>query len=181
MPAVPYSIVLDGKIGYIPLEVFNENAAAETQAAIRELQQVRRVERAGAEDDVAGRADRAGLAALLDDHASPMGITSVGSTLYGDDARPTEADTIDTVRALLRGQDAIPVTFILVATSIGGLMRGYVNVFDLPVSEEEYASLTEQVVGHASVFVTLPSSQASPACMTPSPHSPVTAAQSAAQ
>ena len=37
IPAVPYTLVFDGKIGYLPLEVFNENAAEETQAAIKKL------------------------------------------------------------------------------------------------------------------------------------------------
>jgi carboxyl-terminal processing protease len=38
VPAVPYSIVMGpSKIGYIPLEIFNENAAAEVQAAIKKL------------------------------------------------------------------------------------------------------------------------------------------------
>lgn len=36
VPAVPYSIVFN-KIGYIPLDVFNENAADEVQAAIKKL------------------------------------------------------------------------------------------------------------------------------------------------
>jgi carboxyl-terminal processing protease len=37
VPAVPYTLNNDGKVGYIPLEIFNENAAGETQAAIRKL------------------------------------------------------------------------------------------------------------------------------------------------
>ncbi len=37
IPAVPYTLVFDGKIGYLPLEVFNENAADETVAAIKKL------------------------------------------------------------------------------------------------------------------------------------------------
>ena len=37
VPAVPYTLVFNGKIGYLPLEVFNENAAEETQAAIKKL------------------------------------------------------------------------------------------------------------------------------------------------
>jgi carboxyl-terminal processing protease len=37
VPAVPYTLVFDGKIGYLPLEVFNENAADETRAAIDKL------------------------------------------------------------------------------------------------------------------------------------------------
>jgi carboxyl-terminal processing protease len=36
VPAVPYSLMYD-KVGYIPLEVFNENAADETRAAIKRL------------------------------------------------------------------------------------------------------------------------------------------------
>ena len=38
VPAVPYSIAIGpSKIGYIPLDVFNENAASEVQAAIKKL------------------------------------------------------------------------------------------------------------------------------------------------
>jgi carboxyl-terminal processing protease len=37
VPAVPYSLVFNEKIGYIPLETFNENAADETRAAIKKL------------------------------------------------------------------------------------------------------------------------------------------------
>jgi carboxyl-terminal processing protease len=37
VPAVSYSIMFDGKVGYIPLEVFNENAAEEVRGAIRKL------------------------------------------------------------------------------------------------------------------------------------------------
>lgn len=36
VPAVPYSLMFD-KVGYIPLEVFNENAAEETKAAMTRL------------------------------------------------------------------------------------------------------------------------------------------------
>jgi len=37
VPAVPYSLMFDGKVGYIPLEVFNENAADEVRSAIGKL------------------------------------------------------------------------------------------------------------------------------------------------
>ena len=37
VPAVPYALMLDGKVGYIPLEVFNENAADEVRASIKRL------------------------------------------------------------------------------------------------------------------------------------------------
>jgi carboxyl-terminal processing protease len=37
VPAVPYTLTFDGKVGYIPLEIFNENAADETRTAIRKL------------------------------------------------------------------------------------------------------------------------------------------------
>jgi carboxyl-terminal processing protease len=37
VPAVPYSLMYDGKIGYIPLEIFNENAADEVRASIKRL------------------------------------------------------------------------------------------------------------------------------------------------
>ncbi|MBA2707232.1 MAG: S41 family peptidase [Gemmatimonadaceae bacterium] len=37
IPAVPYAIMLDGKVGYIPLQQFNETATDELQAAIRRL------------------------------------------------------------------------------------------------------------------------------------------------
>jgi len=37
VPAVPYTLVFNGKIGYLPLEVFNENAAEETAAGIKKL------------------------------------------------------------------------------------------------------------------------------------------------
>jgi carboxyl-terminal processing protease len=37
VPAVPYSLMYDGKVGYIPLEVFNENAADEVRGAIKKL------------------------------------------------------------------------------------------------------------------------------------------------
>ncbi|HKG90356.1 MAG TPA: S41 family peptidase [Gemmatimonadaceae bacterium] len=38
IPAVPYAIVLDGGVGYIPLQQFNETSAEETEAAVRRLQ-----------------------------------------------------------------------------------------------------------------------------------------------
>lgn len=37
VPAVPYTLVFNDRIGYLPLEVFNENAAEETMAAIKKL------------------------------------------------------------------------------------------------------------------------------------------------
>src|SRR3954469_9229467 len=37
IPAVPFTLVFDGQVGYLPLEVFNENAADETLAAIKTL------------------------------------------------------------------------------------------------------------------------------------------------
>ncbi len=37
VPAVPYALMFDGKVGYIPLEIFNENAAEEVRAGIRKL------------------------------------------------------------------------------------------------------------------------------------------------
>ena len=37
VPAVPYSLMYDDKIGYIPLEIFNENAADEVRGAIKKL------------------------------------------------------------------------------------------------------------------------------------------------
>ncbi len=39
VPAVAYSAVFDGKIGYIPLQTFNENAADEVEAAVSKLAQ----------------------------------------------------------------------------------------------------------------------------------------------
>jgi carboxyl-terminal processing protease len=38
IPAVPYAIMLDGKIGYIPLLQFNETASEEVRAALQRLQ-----------------------------------------------------------------------------------------------------------------------------------------------
>ena len=38
VPAVPYEITFDGKVGYIPLEQFNENATAELTESVRRLQ-----------------------------------------------------------------------------------------------------------------------------------------------
>jgi len=37
IPAVPYAIVLDGKIGYVPVQRFNETATDEVQAAVARL------------------------------------------------------------------------------------------------------------------------------------------------
>jgi carboxyl-terminal processing protease len=37
IPAVPYAIMLDGKVGYIPFQQFNETASDEVVAAIRKL------------------------------------------------------------------------------------------------------------------------------------------------
>ncbi|HXY29640.1 MAG TPA: S41 family peptidase [Gemmatimonadaceae bacterium] len=37
IPAVPYAIMLDGKIGYIPVLQFNETSGDETEAAVRRL------------------------------------------------------------------------------------------------------------------------------------------------
>jgi carboxyl-terminal processing protease len=39
IPAVPYAIMLDGKIGYIPLQQFNETATEELEASIGRLTQ----------------------------------------------------------------------------------------------------------------------------------------------
>jgi carboxyl-terminal processing protease len=38
IPAVPYALMLDGQIGYVPLNQFNETSAAETRAAVARLQ-----------------------------------------------------------------------------------------------------------------------------------------------
>ncbi|MDB4915994.1 MAG: carboxyl-terminal protease [Gemmatimonadetes bacterium] len=38
IPAVPYAIVLDHKIGYVPVQRFNETAAAEVKSAVADLQ-----------------------------------------------------------------------------------------------------------------------------------------------
>lgn len=38
VPAVPYAIVLDGGVGYVPLQRFNETAANDVRNAVRELQ-----------------------------------------------------------------------------------------------------------------------------------------------
>ena len=38
IPAVPYAIVLDNKIGYLPVQRFNETAAEEVQTAVARLQ-----------------------------------------------------------------------------------------------------------------------------------------------
>jgi carboxyl-terminal processing protease len=38
VPAVSYSIMFDGKVGYIPLDIFNENAADEVRGAIKKLE-----------------------------------------------------------------------------------------------------------------------------------------------
>ena len=37
VPAVPYSMMIDSRIGYIPLQTFNENAAGEVRDAIEQL------------------------------------------------------------------------------------------------------------------------------------------------
>jgi carboxyl-terminal processing protease len=37
IPAVPYAIILDGKVGYIPLQQFNETATDELDAAVKRL------------------------------------------------------------------------------------------------------------------------------------------------
>jgi carboxyl-terminal processing protease len=37
VPAVPYSMMVDGRIGYIPLQTFNENAADEVREAVEQL------------------------------------------------------------------------------------------------------------------------------------------------
>ncbi|MDB4906940.1 MAG: carboxyl-terminal protease [Gemmatimonadetes bacterium] len=37
VPAVPYAIMLDQKIGYVPLQRFNETAAAETREAVQRM------------------------------------------------------------------------------------------------------------------------------------------------
>jgi carboxyl-terminal processing protease len=38
IPAVPYAVVLDGGIGYLPLQKFNETASNDVRRAVRELQ-----------------------------------------------------------------------------------------------------------------------------------------------
>jgi carboxyl-terminal processing protease len=37
VPAVPYSMIVDGRVGYIPLQAFNENAAGEVRDAVAQL------------------------------------------------------------------------------------------------------------------------------------------------
>jgi carboxyl-terminal processing protease len=37
IPAVPYAIMLDGKVGYIPLQQFNETATEELETAVKRL------------------------------------------------------------------------------------------------------------------------------------------------
>jgi len=39
VPAVPFSMVIDGNVGYIPLQSFNESAAADVESAIASLRQ----------------------------------------------------------------------------------------------------------------------------------------------
>jgi carboxyl-terminal processing protease len=56
VPAVPYVITLGNKIGYIPLQQFNENAADNVQAAIKKLQ------------------DQGARAVILDMRGDPGGI-----------------------------------------------------------------------------------------------------------
>ena len=38
IPAVPYALMLDGKVGYVPLQQFNETASRELEGAIKSLQ-----------------------------------------------------------------------------------------------------------------------------------------------
>jgi carboxyl-terminal processing protease len=38
IPAVPYAIMLDGDVGYIPLQKFNETAADDVRSAVRQLE-----------------------------------------------------------------------------------------------------------------------------------------------
>jgi carboxyl-terminal processing protease len=38
VPAVPYEITFDGKVGYVPLDQFNENATSEIVESVRRLQ-----------------------------------------------------------------------------------------------------------------------------------------------
>jgi carboxyl-terminal processing protease len=38
IPAVPYALLLDGGVGYIPLQKFNESATNDVRAAVRQLQ-----------------------------------------------------------------------------------------------------------------------------------------------
>src|SRR3954447_18843067 len=38
VPAVDYSTMVDDKVGYIPLQTFNENAAEEVEAAVKKLE-----------------------------------------------------------------------------------------------------------------------------------------------
>ncbi|MFN2565081.1 MAG: S41 family peptidase [Gemmatimonadaceae bacterium] len=37
VPAVPYSMMVDGGVGYVPLQTFNENAAGEVREAVEQL------------------------------------------------------------------------------------------------------------------------------------------------
>jgi carboxyl-terminal processing protease len=54
VPAVPYSMVVDGRVGYIPLQTFNENAAGEVREAVEQLR------RAGARSFVLDLRDNGG-------------------------------------------------------------------------------------------------------------------------
>ena len=38
IPAVPYALLLDGKVGYVPLQQFNETATRELESSVRSLQ-----------------------------------------------------------------------------------------------------------------------------------------------
>ena len=104
VPAVPFSMLLDGKVGYLPLSQFNETAASEVQAAVQNL------EKQGAK----------GI--ILDFRGNPGGILDQSlaiSNLFlrdGQEIAAVKARTGEVQNYMAKGQPLLPTTPLVVLT-----------------------------------------------------------------
>jgi carboxyl-terminal processing protease len=103
IPAVPYGILF-GTAGYVPLQSFNENAASELEAAIRDLTR------------------RGAKGVIVDLRGNPGGILEQSlavSNLFlrsGSEIASVRARTGESQSYVARGQPAVPTTPIIVLT-----------------------------------------------------------------
>ena len=104
IPAVPYAIVLDSKIGYVPVQRFNETAAAEVQSAVARLQK----------EGVKG--------VVLDMRGNPGGILDQSITMSnlflknGEEIVSVRSRSNDTQNFSTRGNPAFPALPVTVLT-----------------------------------------------------------------
>ena len=107
IPAVPYAIVLDGKVGYVPVQQFNETATEEVQSAVARL----------AREGVKG--------VILDVRSNPGGILDQSiamSNLFlkeGQEIVSVRGRTTESQRFMTSGNAVFPTLPLTVLTDDG--------------------------------------------------------------